>query len=108
MSASNDLKNRLLEADLSGTKVRVVLSPDETQTYTFDRPAGSGQKAVTWRSIDRFGWPFALKFVPKDEYYSHSVDSELHKVRELGARFAQLRFYGEPHLEKPGYEFLTN
>jgi len=107
MSVSKTFKTELQGQDLTGTKVRVVLSPDEIQTYTFDRPAGTGDKAITWRVTDRFAWPFAVKFVPKSEYYAHSVDAELHKVRELGTRFAQIRVYGEPQFEKEGLELIT-
>lgn len=107
MSGSKSLKTFLQGVELAGTKVRVVLAPDEIQTYTFERPAGSGEKAVTWKVTDRFGWPYALKFVPKTEYYAHSVDAELHKVRELGSRFAQIRVYGEPQFEKTGLESIS-
>src|SRR6266436_7452532 len=107
MSASKTLKARLQGVELAGTKVRVVLAPDEIQTYSFDRSAGSGDKGVTWKVTDRFGWPFALKFVPKAEYYAHSVDAELYKVRKLGTRFAQICVYGEPQFEKSGLETVT-
>src|SRR4051812_44058537 len=107
MSASEQLKEHLRRVDLAGTKVRVVLG-DEVQTYKFERPAGSGDKAVTWQVADRFGRQHALKFVPKSEYYAHSIDSELYKVLQLGSMFAQIRGYGEPQFEKAGLDIITN
>ncbi|MGN6552612.1 MAG: ORC-CDC6 family AAA ATPase [Verrucomicrobiota bacterium] len=106
MSASDNLKEHLRGTDLAGTKVRVVLG-EEVQAYWFKKPAGNGEKAVTWKVVDRFEQPHALKFVPKSEYYAHSIDSELYKVLQLGSMFAQIRGYGEPQFEKAGLEAIT-
>jgi serine/threonine protein kinase len=108
MTPQKTLKEQLEALDLAGTKVRVALPPDEIQTFEFEHPAGSGKKAVTWKVKDRFSWPFALKFVPKTEYYAHSIDAELHKTRELGAKFAQIRLYGQPQFDQSGLDSITN
>lgn len=102
-----NLRDRLASLDLAGTKIRIALPPDEIQTFEFERPAGKGSKAITWRVKDRFAWPFALKFVARAEYYAHSIDAELYKTRELGSRFAQIRYYGNPEFEQVGLEDLS-
>jgi len=93
--------------NLEGKEVRVNFSPDESKRYIFAKRAGAGAKAVTWKVKDHFGWPFAIKFVARSEYFSHSIDAELHKARELGSLFAQIYGYGDPVIDDPEYSFLT-
>lgn len=57
----------------------------ERRLYRLVKPAGHGQTAVTWRAVDSAGRPVALKFVTRDDYQSHSIDSELSRVSRLNS-----------------------
>jgi serine/threonine protein kinase len=108
MSTRNKLVALLKNAPLAGVKVTISIADSETQVYTLERSAGAGAKGITWKANDRFGTSFAIKFVPKDEYSSHSIDAELSKARNLEPGFAQIRWYGAPKLDCKGFEYVES
>jgi len=81
--------------DLSNTSPRINQG-GEVRIFKFIEIAGSGRRdSFTWKAVDRYGTPFAIKLVPKSHYESHSIEGELRRTRTLGPRFAKVLSYGE-------------
>src|SRR5689334_3048765 len=95
-----ELLQRIRDAKLSGQTVTITYAGSEAQSYTLGEMAGSGGTSVTFRGIDRFNSPHAIKLVPKAYYGNHSIEAELTRVRKLPDRFSHITWYGEPDFGK--------
>lgn len=71
----------------------------DSHRYTLLDRIGHGATAIAWRAADSLGRLFAIKFVVRDDYASHSLDAEAARVNTLDGRlFARIAFFGEPSL----------
>lgn len=99
--------DRLKQADLAGQTVRVVLG-DETKSLRCIERAGDGEKGVVWKAIDSYDTTYAIKFVSRTEYASHSLYAEMRRVNRLSGRFAHIVAYGDPQLSDKTLTFLED
>jgi tRNA A-37 threonylcarbamoyl transferase component Bud32/energy-coupling factor transporter ATP-binding protein EcfA2 len=73
------------------------------RTYVLRERVGRGATAVAWRATDDIGRVFAIKFVLRAEYASHSLDAEARRANSLESRlFAKVDFFGEPSFAAGG------
>lgn len=87
--------SKILQEDLSDQNFQLRLG-NEVQNYQLKDRKGVGQQGITYRGLDHIGLECAIKFVPKTEYASHSIQAEISKVKSLTNRFAQIKSYGTP------------
>lgn len=81
--------------DLSGNTIEISFYADR-RCYQLDSLLGQGQTAVAWKASDSFGRHFAVKFVSKSDYKTHSLEGECNRARSLESElFAKIEFYGE-------------
>lgn len=89
-------RDKLAARDLTGTDVTLAWRNDR-RTYSLVEKAGEGATAVAWKAVDATNAVFALKFVPRSDYNSHSLDAELSLAASLPRDlFAIPVFYGIP------------
>ncbi|MYB36499.1 MAG: protein kinase [Gammaproteobacteria bacterium] len=87
---------RLSGDKLTELTIHVVLGTDR-QSYTLKEYKGRGRTGVTWRAEDQFHNTFAIKFVAKNDYRTHSLDAEVqHVARVESSHLAKIHFFGEP------------
>ena len=74
-----------------------VLWKTEKRHYQLEEMVGKGQTGIAWRVADGLGRRFALKFVLRSDYRTHSLDAEAQRVNALQSRlFAKIEYFGEP------------
>jgi len=79
---------------LRGSGVTIAWGANQ-QRFTLIEVIGRGRTAVAWKAHDLFDRPYALKFVPRSEYETHSLDAEARRVLALpGDRFARIAYFG--------------
>jgi tRNA A-37 threonylcarbamoyl transferase component Bud32/energy-coupling factor transporter ATP-binding protein EcfA2 len=90
--ADQTLANRALTINWQG----------DSRSYTLIQRAGIGKTGVAWKVRDGRGRTFAVKFVLKADYGSHSLDAEATRTDSLSSRlFAKIDFFGEPTIFEP-------
>ena len=68
----------------------------DSRQYVLHERIGRGQTGVAWRAQDTLGRDFALKFVLRQDYETHSLDAETRRANSLQSRlFAKIDFFGE-------------
>jgi serine/threonine protein kinase len=94
---NRDSLDVIANRQLSGRTVDVQWK-SESRQYQLVELVGSGQTGVAWRVLDGFARPFALKFVLRSDYGTHSLDAEAQRANSLQSRlFAKIDYFGEPH-----------
>src|SRR5437773_1671667 len=69
---------------------------EERRRYVLQERLGPGETAVTWRGTDALGRSYAIKFVLRAEYATHSLDAESRRADSLkSALFAKIAFFGQ-------------
>jgi Cdc6-like AAA superfamily ATPase/tRNA A-37 threonylcarbamoyl transferase component Bud32 len=88
------------EPGLAGRTVDVRWQQADSRRYQLVEIIGRGQTGVAWRVLDALGRDFALKFVLRADYGTHSLDAEARRANSLQSRlFARIDFFGEPSFE---------
>jgi len=99
------LLDKLKSADFGGKDIQVVLGTETKNLQCVER-AGDGEKGVVWKAVDYYDKAFAVKFVAREEYKTHSLDAEMKRVRHLSARFAQIVAYGDIKVSDANIKFI--
>lgn len=82
---------------LTGKEVKIETDKGEVRIYTLRRLLGKGKTGVAWEAVDTLDRPWAVKFVLKDDYRTHSLAAEATRVAQLKTRsLAHIEFYGKP------------
>ena len=105
--AREEILDAIRQAGLSGSTVTVAYDQNSAQSYTLLEAAGPGATAVTFRAVDKFDFPHAIKLVPREYYQNHTIEAELARVRRLTGRFSQITWYGQPAFGQPGIENIS-
>lgn len=99
---NRELLNQLIPDKLAG-QVAIVSLNDDRRSYLLVSQIGTGRTAVAWKVQDSIGRTFALKFVLKNEYSTHSLDAEARWASSLGnVHFARIDYYGNLALKSDG------
>lgn len=101
-----ELLQTIRSANVEGAKITVSYDANSAQSFTLGKAAGPGSTSVTFRAVDRFDFPHAIKLIPKAYYQKHTIEAELARVRRLTDRFSQISWYGEPRFETPPLQAL--
>ncbi len=86
-----------LAKDSLKESVVTITWKDDRRSYTLKEVAGRGATAVAWKATDGMDKNVCIKFVPRAEYATHSLDAEACRANSLESRlFAKIDFFGEP------------
>lgn len=104
MLPERELLDSLTPSELSGRPLSVTWK-DDKRSFILREQIGRGQTAIAWRAEDSIGDSFAVKFVPKAEYKTHSLDAEACRANSLpGDFFARISFFGESEISSPSID----
>jgi|GEM_PF-2114494 len=85
---------------LTDAKVRIETDGGDLRTYTLKATLGEGKTGVTWKAVDSMDRAWAIKFVLRKDYRTHSLTAEAARVASLRTRFvAHIDYYGRPKVE---------
>ena len=88
---------KIFQADGIKEKQLSVEYAGETRRYRLIERVGDGKTAVAWLASDSQNRNWVLKFALREEYNSHSLESEIARVNKLQTDLvAKIDFFGVP------------
>lgn len=99
MNADRSLLDTLVEHELADRRIKIEAAQGDVRTYTLVKKLGTGKTGVAWQATDSLDRPWAIKFVLKDDYKTHSLAAEAKRVAKLTTNhLAHIEFFGVPSI----------
>lgn len=87
----------LASENLRDCAVDIAWNKDRHRYTLTELLAEQGKTSTTWKALDSFEHEFAIKFVLRADYATHSLDAEMRRANTLESQlFAKIDYFGEP------------